>query len=116
MTPAPSAPASTVMSRVRQRLFPPQSVDSSAAPRLDIAHRAANLPVPVPVRAGFQAGIAEFLLVIRLRARRRAAPSADVLERAARIVFVTCKNWFSAADSGHGHGHGHGAGHHRTRI
>ena len=100
------------MSRVRQRLFPPRSAGSSAAPRLDIAHRAANLPVPVPVRAGFQAGIAEFLLVIRLRARRRAEPSADVLERAARIVFVTCKNWFAAADSGHGHG----AGHHRTRI
>ncbi|MGJ0559419.1 hypothetical protein [Methylocystis sp.] len=98
------------MSRVRQRLFPPRSAGSSAAPRLDIAHRAANLPVPV--RAGFQAGIAEFLLVTRLRARRRAESSADVLERAARIVFVTCKNWFAAADSGPGHG----AGHHRTRI
>jgi hypothetical protein len=104
------------MSRVRQRLFPPRSVDSSAAPRLDIAHRAATPPAPVSLRAGFQAGIAEFLLVSRLRARRRAAPSADVLERAARIVFVTCKNWFAAEDSGHGHGHGHGADHHRTRI
>lgn len=102
------------MSRVRQRLFPPRSVDSSAAPRLDIAHRAATPPAPVSLRAGFQAGIAEFLLVSRLRARRRAAPSADVLERAARIVFVTCKNWFATADSGHDHGHG--AGHHRTRI
>lgn len=100
------------MSRVRQRLFPPRSVDSSAAPRLDVAHRPATPPAPVSLRAGFQAGIAEFLLVTRLRARRRAAPSADVLERAARIVFVTCKNWFATADSGHGHG----AGHHRTRI
>lgn len=91
------------MSRVRQRLFPP---------RTDIAPRAATVPAPLSVRAGFQAGIAEFLLVSRLRARRRAEPSADVLERAARIVFVTCKNWFAAVD----HGHGQGAGHHRTRI
>lgn len=100
------------MSRVRQRLFPPRSPDKRVAPGTDIAHRAANPPAPVSVRAGFQAGIAEFLLICRLRARRRAEPSADVLERAARIVFVTCKNWFTPADSGHGHG----AGDHRTRI
>lgn len=102
------------MSRVRQRLFSPQSAGSSAAPRLDVALRPATPPAPLSVRAGFQAGIAEFLLICRLRARR-AAPSADVLERAARIVFVTCKNWFATAESGHGHGH-HGAGRHRTRI
>ena len=103
------------MSRVRQRLFPPQSAGGSAAPRTDVALRPATPPAPLSVRAGFQAGIAEFLLICRLRARRRAEPSADVLERAARIVFVTCKNWFAPADSGHGHGH-HGADHHRTRI
>jgi hypothetical protein len=52
--------------------------------------------LPVAKRKlGFQASIAEFLLVNRLRARRPAQPSADVLERASRIVFVTCQNWFA---------------------
>jgi hypothetical protein len=46
--------------------------------------------------------------VNRLRARRRAAPSADVLERAARIVFVTCQNWFAKP--------GRGSPDHRTRL
>ena len=48
-----------------------------------------------------QAGVAEFLLVTRLRARSQPArspqQSADVLEQGARIVDVTCKNWFAAA-------------------
>jgi hypothetical protein len=46
-----------------------------------------------------QAGIAEFLLVTRLRARSqkaRPALSADVLERGAHVVDVTCQNWFAA--------------------
>ena len=31
---------------------------------------------------------------------RGGAPSADVLERASRIVFVTCKNWFATPPRG----------------
>ena len=47
----------------------------------------------------FHAGIAEFLLLSRLRARsQRKIQAAQILERAAQIVFVTCKNWFSQAD------------------
>ena len=88
------APAS-MAARFRQRLFQPWRQPGSEA---------ARLPAP-PVDAAprrqltFQASIAEFLLINRLRARRPAAPSADVLERAARIVFVTCKNWFAPAES-----------------
>jgi hypothetical protein len=89
---APAPPASRA-SRFRQRLFQPW-----AGPR---APTAAQLPEPIAQKKmSFQASIAEFLLVNRLRARKRAVPSADVLERAAHIVFVTCKNWFVARKEG----------------
>jgi hypothetical protein len=81
-----TAPPASMASRFRQRLFSPWS-----GPRAP-----AHPPAPVAKnKITFQAGIAELLLVTRLRARRRAEPSADVLERAARIVFVTCQNWFA---------------------
>ena len=38
---------------------------------------------------------AELLLISRLKARSPCHQTAGVLERAAHIVFVTCKNWFS---------------------
>ncbi|WP_411882931.1 hypothetical protein [Polaromonas sp. YR568] len=89
MNPASAAP--TMVSRFRQRLFQPWSGPRATA-------SAPDLPLPIAKRKlGFQASIAEFLLVNRLRARRPAEPSADVLERAARIVFVTCQNWFAPA-------------------
>jgi|SRR5687768_11571660 hypothetical protein len=89
---APAPPASRAL-RFRQRLFQPW-----AGLR---ATTAAQLPEPVArKKMSFQASIAEFLLVNRLRARKRAEPSADVLERAAHIVFVTCKNWFAARKEG----------------
>lgn len=88
------------MSRFRQRLFQPSATARPAA---------ARLPAPLPRKQlGFQASLAEFLLVTRLRSRRRAVPSADVLERAARIVFVTCQNWFAPADRS--------SASHRTRL
>lgn len=93
--PAPPSMAS----RFRQRLFHPWS--GPLAP--------GSSPEPAAKRKiSLQASIAEFLLVNRLRARRRAAPSADVLERAARIVFVTCQNWFAKP--------GRGSPDHRTRL
>jgi hypothetical protein len=58
-----------------------------------------------PVR--FPARIAEFLLVLRLRARRRSASSADVLERAVRVVFVTCQHWFGISGESPRHRSGH---------
>ena len=58
------------------------------------------LPVIAPQRAvGFPSRIAEFLLVLRLRARRRSTLSADILERAVRVVLVTCKHWFAGAEA-----------------
>lgn len=45
-------------------------------------------------RLSFRAGIAGFLLTLRLKARRRAGRSSDIVERAVHIIFVTCKNWF----------------------
>jgi|GEM_PF-820966 len=95
----PAAPAS-MASRFRQRLFHPWS-----GPRAPSAPSSllppSQLPAPVAKRKiTFQASIAEFLLVNRLRARRRAQPSADVMERAARIVFVTCQNWFAKPSRG----------------
>ncbi|SFU72620.1 hypothetical protein SAMN05216350_104190 [Polaromonas sp. YR568] len=85
------APPASMASRFRQRLFQPWS-----GPRAPAA-----LPDPVAQKKmSFQASIAEFLLVNRLRARKRAAPSADVLERASRIVYVTCQNWFATPQRG----------------
>src|SRR5215204_3145647 len=87
------APLASRASRFRQRLFQPWAGLRAPA--------AAQLPQPIAQKKmSFQASIAEFLLVNRLRARKRAEPSADVLERAAHIVFVTCKNWFAAHKEG----------------
>ena len=41
-----------------------------------------------------RAPIAQLLLVARLRARNRRDLARDLLERAAQVIFVTCKNWF----------------------
>ena len=71
----------SLVARVRGRLFP--------------ATRPGSPSVPDKLKAG----IAELLLVNRLMARgTRKAQARDMLERAAHIVFVTCKNWFSAGD------------------
>ncbi|MES2910333.1 MAG: hypothetical protein V4718_03030 [Pseudomonadota bacterium] len=76
-----------LVARLRQRLFP------ASAP---------GKPVSVPSAYGpdkIKAGIAELLLVNRLKARStRKTQAKDVMERAAHIVFVTCKNWFTPTD------------------
>ena len=95
MEPTDSKPPATVVSRLKDRLF--QGWSSREEP-----HESETHPVPAiaPQRqVGFPSRIAEFLLVFRLRARRGSALSADILERAVRVVFVTCKNWFSGTDS-----------------
>jgi hypothetical protein len=89
----PGAPAASMASRFRQRLFQPW-----AGPRVPTAARPPE--ATAQKKMTFQASIAELLLVTRLRARKRAEPSADVLERASRIVFVTCKNWFATPPRG----------------
>ena len=83
------------MSRIKERLFQnwTHRQDSKDEPP-------AHLPAIKPLRqVGFPASIAEFLLVFRLKARRRSTLTADILERAVRVVLVTCKDWFSGADA-----------------
>ncbi|MDP1886829.1 MAG: hypothetical protein Q8L17_10245 [Polaromonas sp.] len=41
-----------------------------------------------------RASLAQLLLVARLRARTRRDLAVDLLERAAHVIFVTCKSWF----------------------
>lgn len=90
MKPPISAPPAKGVSRLKDKLLHPWSPAGDKA--------ATSLPAIAPRRqAGFPASVAEFLLVFRLRARRRSALSAlsaDMLERAVHMVLVTCKNWF----------------------
>lgn len=44
-----------------------------------------------------RASLAQLLLVARLRARTRRDLAVDLLERAAHVIFVTCKSWFLAS-------------------
>ena len=76
-----------LVARVRQRLFP-------------ISAKMSTPPCPrSPPSISFTASIAEFLLVVRLKARsQRKVQAAEILERASHIVFVTCKDWFSTGD------------------
>ena len=94
-TPERSAHPDTVAHRIRQRIFHPWTRAGDAAP----PHPPVVKPHSKPRHEfGFQARIAEFLLIHRLRARRPGAPSADVLLRAEHIVFVTCQNWFEPVE------------------
>jgi hypothetical protein len=85
------------MSRLTQRLRQAWPHPGSES-REDVAR-----PVPAVQRSrsvGFPSSVAEFLLVFRLRARARSrsALAADMLERAVRVVFVTCQYWFCGKD------------------
>ncbi|MGC1172123.1 hypothetical protein [Polaromonas sp.] len=53
--------------------------------------------VEVKRNVGQWASIAQLLLLARLRARNRRDLAVDSLERAAQMMLVTCKNWFSPA-------------------
>ena len=90
MTPEPTAQPESAAHRFRLRIFHPWSRDGDAAPS------ALAAPQPITKSAiGLQARIAEFLLILRLRARHKSEPSADVLQRAERIVSITCQDWFA---------------------
>lgn len=43
-----------------------------------------------------RASVAQLLLVARLRALNRRDLAMDTLERAAHVIWVTCKSWFSS--------------------
>ena len=99
--------------QVRQRLFPPRMAGSKADKQTAIVP--AGKPgflakLELPRRSlNIQASLAEFFLVNRLRARsQQSKQSAEILERASHIVFVTCKHWFAEEDQK--------PGRHETRI
>ena len=116
-TVAPSAPRPAGMvARFRHRLFSPLGTRNGKADvqaevgllDLDDSLPDARLPTTAPANkrrdVSFKASLAEFLLINRLRARIRpkaAQPvqSADVLQRAEKIIYVTCKDWFGDGDS-----------------
>jgi hypothetical protein len=67
----------------------------SRVPRIEPPAKGRRAEVP---RADSQrASLAQLLLVARLRARTRRDLAVDSLERAAHVIFVTCKNWFAAS-------------------
>lgn len=43
-----------------------------------------------------RASVAQLLLVTRLRALNRRDLAIDTLERAAHVIWVTCRSWFSS--------------------
>ena len=81
-----------MVTRLRQRLFPARAV---VIPEMNPTTVAAP---PTSRNLRFHAGIAEFLLITRLRARSQPKLSADIRERASQVIFVTCRNWFVAPD------------------
>lgn len=86
-----------LVARVKQRLFPPSSTSAAFVN----ASEALSEHAPVVIKknkVSFQASIAELLLVNRLKARSQRDQAAGMLELAAQIIFVTCKNWFSSTE------------------
>ncbi|MEP6965367.1 MAG: hypothetical protein ABI845_07760 [Polaromonas sp.] len=72
---------------------------------IDMASQPDKTELVVRRKNRFSASVAEFLLLFRLRARRGPENSASVMQRALRMVLVTCENWFGrgkADKSGHG--------------
>ena len=77
----------------------PTSLEFGGLAALLRARFANALPATTKRSISFHAGIAEFLLLTRLRARsQKKFQAAQMLERAAQIVLVTCRHWFSAAE------------------
>lgn len=82
-------PAKTVMLRLKNKLLTAR-LESDKETK-------ANLPAIVAPRpVGFPASVAEFLLVLRLRVRRPSVAGGSLMERAAQVLLVTCKSWFSS--------------------
>ena len=76
------------MSRLKDKLLP-------ARPQADKEANASLPAIVAPRPVGFPASVAEFLLVLRLRVRRPSVPAGGLMERAAQVLLVTCKSWFS---------------------
>ena len=85
--------------QVRQRLFPSRTPATNPAETSGKPSENQSLLATKNLArrsVSFQASIAEFFLVNRLRARSQQTKQAnEILERASHIVFVTCKHWFA---------------------
>ena len=96
-TSKPAEPAGLV-SRFRQRLF---STRPAGVAESSVVREVVVIETPSRRSITLRAGLAELLLITRLKARSKPAESTvatDIMERATHIVFVTCKNWFTQAD------------------
>lgn len=62
---------------------------------LDLSALAKVRPVVARQALGLRAGVAELLLLNRLRARTRRELNAQTLEHAARVIEVTARHWLS---------------------
>jgi hypothetical protein len=76
---------------LRQVLWPPVVMSALPSPRPEEKQAPGDPRREVVQRAS----LAQLLLVARLRARNRRDLAMDSLERAAQMMLVTCKNWFS---------------------
>ena len=88
---SPLSPSGGMVARVKLRLLD--------APRAVSGLPGSAMRMSIKLRAS----VAEFLLISHLRARSHPArsreQSQDVIQRGAEIIDVTCKHWFSAADT-----------------
>lgn len=66
---------------------------------IDMASQPEKTELVVRRKNRFSASVAEFLLLFRLRARRTPESATSVMQRALRMVLVTCENWFGRSDS-----------------
>lgn len=104
-----------MVARFRRRLFNPlgDRNDKGGAPSpvglpdsadVLLTGKLAKAPNSKRNDIGFKASLAEFLLINRLRARIRPKAaqrlqSANMLQCAEKIIYVTCKDWFGDGDS-----------------
>ncbi len=88
MPPLPSLPA-----------HGPAAIPYSPADRLAVrwSHPMRSVPVAGRHVLGLRAGMAELVLLNRLRARTQRELSEDTLERAARLLEVTARDWLGEA-------------------
>jgi hypothetical protein len=109
-----AAAAQGVVSAASPHAGPPSTWDDPAAAHASRAMRTgahaaysahgshgAHGPT-TPAMRHFSASISELLLVSRLKARNQALnQSTETMERAAKVVLVTCRHWFgrSAEDA-----------------
>lgn len=59
-----------------------------------MAQKPENPPLVAHRKSRITASLAEFFLIFRLRARRTPRAAVGMMDRAFRMVQVTCKNWF----------------------